>query len=280
MSDRGLGYLKDLPDARDFPAEVVFGAPVGAYLVPASMKQWCVGRTLQGGANSCVANALAKSIDMIFRRSGIVDPPFASRRFIYWNARRQEAREAAEQGAQPEPMSDRGCFPRLAMRAVQRLGFCPETEYPYSDAPSAIAETPPPLAYRAAIDQSGFQYGRVSSSGMARAIECAQALAAGCVPIFGTLIDQAFMRNQGEVITRLDMTDIVGGHMLAVVEVTHDHLTFANWWGGWGDAEGFGKMSLDLFGSTAVTDTYVLRTAPTFSTSPDVGQNDGSFEVR
>lgn len=266
MSDRALGYLKDVPDARDFPAEVIFGAPVGAYLVPATMKQFRGARVFQGGANSCVANALSRAIDMVFRRTGIADPPFASRRFLYWNARRQEAREASEQGAQPEPMSDRGCFPRLAMRAVQRLGFCPETEYPYSDSPSAIAETPPPLAYRAAIDQSGLQYGRVASSGMARVIEAAQGLQAGAPPIFGTLIDGAFMRNRGEVITNIDMTDIVGGHMLTVVEVTHDHVLFDNWWGGWGDEEGYGKMSLDLFGSTAVTDCYLVKTSPTFST--------------
>lgn len=275
---RALGYKPDLFDERDLPAGHVLGAAVRQELVvPASMMKYRSSAILQGGASSCVAHALCRSIDMCLRYElekadkAHVEPPPPSRGFIYFNARRQEAVEANKRGEPPPPMIDGGSFPRLAMRAVQRLGYCPERVYPYSDDTKTINDAPPASAYHAAFDQTGFRYYRVLSSGRARVAEVAHALALGRPVFFGLTVDSAFMGWDGDTpINAVDVHDPeAGGHMLCVLEVTADRVVADNWWGeDWG-AKGLAHLSHHLFGSDVITDVYVIETAPTFSSAKE-----------
>lgn len=272
-----LGYKQDELDERDLQAEVLLGAPgVTETIVPASMMKYRDTELLQGRASSCVAHALSRAIDMCLRYElelagkGHIQPPKASRRIIYYNARRQEAVEAALRGQTAPQMADVGSFPRLAMRAVQKLGYCPEDLFPYNDTPSAIAEVPPPLAYRASIDQSGFRYARVGEFGNARVAEVARGLKIGKPSIFGMFVDSEFISNRGHRIERINTGDPNGGgHMLAVLEVTETDVIFDNWWGPrWGRG-GLGYMSHSLFGSVVLSDVYMIETTPTFSAYPE-----------
>ncbi len=273
MKRHALGYKQDEPDERDLLSEMLLGAPMRAdVVVPASMKKYRGAPIRQGRASSCVAHALYRTLDMCLRyelekadKSGVL-PPGASRRFMYFNARNQENVDAKAAGKTLHAVRDEGSFPRLAMRAVQKLGFCDEDLFPYSDDAKAINEPPPPTAFQGAYDQSNFRYYRVASTGTARVAEVARALAQGKPVLFGMFVDTDFMANVGQTLTRINAADPDGGgHMLAVLEVTSDTVVFDNWWGeDWG-ADGIGKMSHALFGGVNISDVYVIEAAPTFS---------------
>lgn len=266
-----LGYKQDPHDERDVPAERMLGASPNV-LVPASMLKYRVGDLWQGGAGSCVAHALARAEDMSLRYQAeklgrdASRIPKSSRRFRYYNARRQEAVDAIARGEAAPTMHDGGCYPRLAMRAEQKIGFCDEAIYPYSDALDDINAVPPPAAYQAAIDQAEFKYARVSLQGNQRVIDCARAMAVGKPSIFGMFVDSAFMKNKGARIESINTRDPDGGgHMLTVLEITQDEVYFDNWWlRSWG-SNGIGRMSHGLFGSSVVTDCYIIEAAPMFS---------------
>lgn len=275
-----LGYRPDVFDERDLLAEQLLGvAPRQELVVSASMMKYRSGALLQGGASSCVAHALCRSIDMCLRcelenaGKAHVTPPPPSRRFMYFNARRQEAVEAHTRGEQAAPMTDGGSFPRLAMRAVQKLGYCPEAAYPYSDDARTINDPPPPSSYQAAFDQTGFRYYRVPLMGAARVAMVARALARGKPVIFGMFVDTAFLDwKGGTAIDHVNGSDPNGGgHMLSVLEVTATEIVHDNWWGPeWGDA-GVGRLTHRLFGSGIISDVYVIETVPTFSIDPPEG---------
>ncbi len=278
----GLGYNQDLPDIRDFIShdvnidgvvrEGLYGAAPQGF-VPASMMQYRKGSLYQGGASSCVAHAIARAIDMSLRAEleglGIViEPPMASRRKIYFDARQQENVDAIRVGQPIPTMTDRGCFPRFGMRGVQNLGFCDETFFPYTDDSKKINEPPPPAAYKQAFDQKGFRYSRPVLNPI---IECARGLAMKRPFLFGMFVDTAFMNNRGAIIESVDTNDKNGGgHMLCGLEITNSEVVFDNWWcppgnpSAWGSL-GIGRMTHKLFASSVVTDRYILETAPIFS---------------
>lgn len=278
----GRGYKQDEPDERDFNAEQLFGAPAGAVTIqPASMMQFRIGELNQGGAGSCVAHALARGIDMTMRAKAgqqgdlgaLVSGRFpkASRRFIYFNARQQENVDARLLGQEVRPVEDVGSYPRLAMRAVQRLGFCDERFFPYTDDDKAINETPNPTAFQQSYDQKDFRYYRIASTGEQKIADVSRALARGNAVIFGMFVDTAFANNKGERITSVNTRDPNGGgHMMTVLAIEWNEaaqewdVIFDNWWRrGWG-SNGIGRMSAKLFAQNT-TDNYVIEATPVFS---------------
>jgi hypothetical protein len=269
---RALGYRQDAPDERDYPAEQLLGATPPT-VVPASMARFRVGTLEQKHAGSCVAFALTRAIDMALRaeaeRRGAPNPtdlPLGAPGFLYFTARQQEVVDAMSAGRAPPTIRDEGSYPRLAMRAVQKLGFCAADAYSYEEALAHINSPPPAHAYRFAFDQSGLKYYRINSIGIARVAEVALALAQGHPVVFGMFVDSAFMRNRGERITTVATNDPDGGgHMMAVLDVTESEVVVDNWWGAdWGDM-GIGHLSHALFGSVVISDVYVIETCPPYS---------------
>jgi hypothetical protein len=281
---RSLGYLQDRPDARDVPASRLFGGtPTRSdVIIPASMIRHVVGALDQQDAGSCVSFALTRAVNMWHRadaeRNSLPadEIPLGAPGYVYFNARQQEVIEAGIRG-EATVVRDAGSYPRLAMRAIQRLGFCPSAAYPYEDAlreiRAARAEArgerpPPPTAFRAAHDQAGLRYYRISAFGRDRVAEVARAIAMNCPVVFGMVVDSAFMRNRGERITSVAEDDpSAGGHMMCAFGATIDDVLVVNSWGaGWGQG-GLCRISHDLFGSAIVSDVYALQAAPLFATS-------------
>ncbi len=273
---RKLGYLPDEPDERDFDAEQILAAPKSSIIVPASMMRYRVGVFDQRDASSCVSFATTRAIDMWLRaeyeRRGLDarDLPVGAPGYIYFNARQRAVLDGLTR-----MITDDGSYPRLAMRAVQKLGYCGADAYPYEDflAELALAKRerrserpPPPTAYRKAFDQSGLRYYRISSTGKQRVADVARALGQNLPVIFGMDVDTAFMQNTGERVTSIDENDPDGGgHMMTVIEVTSTDVIPDNSWGpSWGQL-GLGRISHDLFGSEFVSDVTVIEAAPLFS---------------
>lgn len=274
----GLGYKQDPEDPRDYPAEQLLGAPVAATPEQASVREWRHGYLAQGVVGSCVAHALARGIDINIRfnlaKNGYTDvePPKPSRRFMYFNARQAENVDLKNAGRPVRAVEDVGSYPRLAMRAVQKLGFPAESFFEYSDAPTAINQAPPPNAFKHAFDQKDFRYYRIASVGMQRIADVSRALKRGSGVIFGMFVDSEFMRNKGQRITGINLNDPNGGgHMMTVLAVEQNSdgtwdVIIDNWWTDqWGN-RGIGRIAAELFGSAIITDVYVIEAAPYYTT--------------
>jgi C1A family cysteine protease len=180
----------------------------------------------QGQLGSCTANAMASGLrEYLLLRSG---QPFTrlSRLYLYWHERLIEGTLNEDAGAQI----------RDGMKVMQKLGVCPEADYPYEidhfkDKPTEAAEK------NAALYRIG-EYHRVSSLAMLKA-----ALAQGLPVVLGFAVYDSFETREvaatGEVpIPNPEVENMLGGH--AVLAVGYDdekgHVIVRNSWGeGWGD---------------------------------------------
>jgi len=283
---RSLGWLPDAEDVRDFSADRLFSsaAPPPRLLDTADLSRFRGPRTYQGPLSACVAFALKRAIrrcDAVAIMTGGGDPdtaliPSAAPRFLYYTARQQVYAEMPPPF--PAPL-DGGCYPRFAMEAVRKVGFCIEEACPYDledvDAQGLVRWVnmmPPLRAFRAAYDQTGFVYQRVYGVGRDRMNLVGAGLRAGYACIFGMPVDRPFCRfTGGGVIDGIDPAQVVGGHMLDVdgfedgEEGEEQVVRFDNWWDGFGDADGKGRMSSALFGSSLIGDVYLIKSVPMFS---------------
>jgi hypothetical protein len=277
MSRLGLGWKEDAPDVRDFDNAERFGGPAVAFS-PASLRAYKQGELYQNGFGACVAFALARAIHMALlvadeRAGRPLSASMPSPMFMYYNARRQETVEAREDGRPDLPVIDKGSFPRLAMRAVQNIGFCREQDYPFADGAADINgfpndnRRPPPRAYMSAFDQRNLVYRRIYAYGAeARAREVARCLAAGSPVIFGMTVDEAFMDNDGPaVIDSVDLSKKVGGHMLLCLDADDTGPGIDNWWSSRWRQNGEARLTWDLFAQDHVRDLYAIDVVPAFS---------------
>jgi hypothetical protein len=269
---RSFGYKEDPPDDRDFPVEELLGAAARPdVVIPASLVKHVVGVLDQRSANACVGFALARSIHIALRveaeRRGH-DPseiPLPSPAFLYANARIREYVEAKASGRAARPIEDSGSYPRLAMKALRALGFCPEGAYPYSVALQHINAPPPPTSFRHAFDMSGTTFYRISEAGIPRVAAISRALAQGHPVMLGLQVDEAFTRNRGERVESIDSGALVGGHAMAVVAVDVNDVTVANSWGASFGDMGLGRIANAVIGSPLASDVYALSVVPPFS---------------
>lgn len=181
----------------------------------------------QGQLGSCTANAMASGLrEYLLLRSG---QPFTrlSRLYLYWHERLIEGTLNEDAGAQI----------RDGMKVMQKLGVCPEADYPYAiehftDKPTDAAEK------SAALYRIG-EYHRVASLSLLKA-----ALAQGLPVVIGFAVYDSFetreVADNGIVpIPNAETENMLGGH--AVLAVGYDdekgHVIIRNSWGeGWGDA--------------------------------------------
>lgn len=145
-STQGLGWVRDLPDPRDS----LYSAPVAALkaLPPAVDLQPTFPIYDQGAIGSCTANALAGAVqfDRLKNKEG---PDFIpSRLFIYYNERKIEGHVGSDSGAQI----------RDGIKTLQKLGVCPEPEWPYDDTPAQYDGGPFPSGSKPATAPSSGCY--------------------------------------------------------------------------------------------------------------------------
>lgn len=152
------GWLRDPFDGNDHPYTTKLTTFPKKVNLLEKFPAFCHPVYNQGELQSCVANAAAAIYSFELKRhiheaqikQQAIEP---SRMFIYYNARSAmwdpESKEV-------DVMRDGGCFPRFAMKALEKLGVCEEISWPYVE--SKFGEMPPESAYREATAYTIVKY--------------------------------------------------------------------------------------------------------------------------
>lgn len=218
---RGLGWVRDLPDFRDLPLQLVsnelLDQPTSSDLRDLLPRIWD-----QGEIGSCTGQACSAAVAycLAYHKMQLFIP---SRLFIYFNAR------VAEQTIQ----SDSGARLRTCIKTLHKYGVCPEPEWPYLQ--GKFAERPPTLCYTHAAEHQILKYEKVSQTTWhIRAV-----LNRGFPIVFGFSVYDSFYHTGADGVVSLPQysENLHGGH--AVVIVGHNDekrlFTCRNSWGdSWG----------------------------------------------
>ncbi len=268
LKKRGLGWIPDFPDFRDYTGETKnvrdILAPTG---LPASgagrrgrkprvplpaavdLRAWASPVEDQGGLGSCTAQAGAGVIEY-YERKSFGRHIESSRLFLYKVTRNLMKMKG-----------DTGAYLRLTMGAMVLFGVPPEEYWPYTDSGEGFDKEPPAFSYAFAQNYKTLMYYRHDPAGAAGPAVLEQLktyLAAGHPAMFGftvySSIEQA--AETGRIPFPVGRERIEGGH--AVVAMGYDDaleikntsggetakgaLLVRNSWGtGWGE-KGYGWL--------------------------------------
>ena len=237
---RGLGWIPDHPDFRDYTEETPdvrdVLAPTGLRVAggrqgrkaaaPSSvdLRPWASPVEDQGALGSCTAQAGAGVIEY-YERKAFGRHVEASRLFLYKVTRNLMKAEG-----------DSGAYLRTTMGAMVLFGAPPEKFWPYTDAEEGFDREPPAFCYAFAQSYRALLYYRHDPAGTPRAEVLGRLkthLAAGHPAMFGFTVYDSI--DQAEATGRIPEPHgrerILGGH--AVVAMGYDDaMTVANASGG------------------------------------------------
>ena len=262
---RGLGWIPDYPDFRDYTegtpdvravlGPTGLGAPDrggrGPEPLPAAvdLRPWASPVEDQGSLGSCTAQAGAGVIEY-YERKAFGRHIDSSRLFLYKTTRNLM-----------KAKGDSGAYLRATMGAMVLFGVPPEKYWPYTDTEEGFDKEPPSFCYAFAQSYRTLLYFRHDPAGVSRAAVLERLkthLAAGHPAMFGftvySSIDQA--ETTGRVPEPFGRERIEGGHAVAAMgyddalSITNASggapsrgaLLIRNSWGkGWGEA-GYGWL--------------------------------------
>jgi intein/homing endonuclease len=226
--------------------------------------------------HNCVGNGSMQAVRASQVRQGAVNPPLGSRLWTYYMGRALDHDTANDDGTQI----------RNAFTAISRLGFPPETLWPYSDdstSPNAPFRTMPSTeAYDGAYDQRAtgntVAYYRLDDGDVTRVQDVQRAIAAGYVVVFGTNVSQNFCQGNlgtGPIAPPIGL-QIAGGHCMCLAEYDTSPsgiVTFGvvNSWGSSFGNGGWVEFSSDYVAWSATNDLWICEYAPLFASSGPTG---------
>ena len=245
----GYGWVRDLPDARDF----VYGAPLNRFpqgLPPSvDLRPECPPIYDQGQLGSCTGNGIAGAIEFDQRKLG--KKAFVpSRLFIYYNERVMEGTVNQDSGAQI----------RDGIKSVATIGAPPETDWPYNI--KKFTQKPPAKAYSDAKLDLVSTYSRVTQD-LTQMQGC---LADGYPFVFGFTVYESFesqaVADTGIVPMPKSGEKVVGGHCVVTVgyDTTKRFFIIRNSWGtSWG-LRGYCMMPFEyLLNAHLASDFWTIR---------------------
>lgn len=270
----GLGWLRDLPDFRDYtekhkairPHLKTIGVADPAKLtLPASidLRGFCSPVENQGSLGSCTANATVGLVEYFERRAHgrFID---ASRLFLY-----KVTRDLLHW------TGDTGAYLRSTMGALALFGVPPEEYWAYQIASFDIE--PPAFCYSFADNYRAISYYRLDPAGTAPAALLTRIktnLAVGLPPVFGFTVYSSIAQagTTGRIPYPGAGEKVLGGHaMLAIgyddnIRITNatsgntttGALIVRNSWGpSWGD-HGYGALPYEYVTSRLAVDFWSL----------------------
>jgi len=245
---RALGWLPDVPDARDVPFRSVYRV---SRKVPSQtdLRAGCSPIEDQEELGSCTAQALAGALEYLELKSlrGVLPPNYRdlSRLFIYYN----------ERDAMGTVKEDSGAMIRVGIKTLAKLGACREALWPYDI--GKFARKPAGRCYTEAKDHLITAYQRLSNLQEMKAC-----LAQGMPFVFGFsvyehVMTQAVART-GVIRMPKRGERLEGGH--AVMAVGYDDaaetLLFRNSWGeSWGK-KGYGQLPYGYLSDRNLSDDF------------------------
>jgi C1A family cysteine protease len=204
----------------------------------------------QGQLGSCTANAIAAAVDFQNHRQ---DQKWLtpSRLWIYYQERVMEGTVSQDSGAQI----------RDGMKAVAKLGVCPETDWPYDIA--TFADKPPSKDYTDAKKDKVLTY----ESAPQELFGLKSVLASGLPVVFGFTVYESFegpeVAKTGILPMPSPSESVVGGHAVLMVgyDDAHDRFRVRNSWGtSWGQ-DGYFEMPYQYATNTKLaSDFWAVQT--------------------
>lgn len=197
---RGLGYIPDVPDARDhlFSAHPASNEPVPD---SSNIDRADVNPKNQLGTSSCVGNGTTKVLQLSSLFAGIVCPELSAR-FCYRAALNIDGTN-----------TDDGTQVRSGVKALTLLGSPPEEDMPMSE--SLILEQPSFHAERDAFDRRGLRgYHRIASGDLDG---IRRALGAGFGIVAGWDVTKDFCSADGKDVIDVQKAPFAGGHCMGII---------------------------------------------------------------
>lgn len=243
-----LGWLPDVPDARDISYRTVFRVP-RKLPVRVDLRAKCSSVENQDTLGSCTAQALAGALEFLQLKAL---PDGTSRRFrdlsrlfIYFN-------ERAAMGTVKE---DSGAMLRVGIKTLARMGVCREDLWPYEI--GRFARKPPARCYEEALLHTVTSYQRLESL-----TEMKACLSQGLPFVFGFsvyehVMSQAVART-GVIRMPKPNERLQGGHAVLAVgfDDVKESLIFRNSWGSAWGREGYGELPYGYLTRRDLSDDY------------------------
>jgi len=265
----GMGYLRDLPDIRDYhPGDDVVGNILGksgplkaaVKAVPPSvdLRAWCSPIENQQSLGSCTAQAGIGMIEY-FQRRAFGKHVDASRLFLYKVTRNLLGWTG-----------DTGAYLRDTMKALVLFGAPPERYWPYALA--KFDQEPDAFLYAMGDNYEALKYFRLDPAGSAPAAVLANVkvyLAAGFPSMFGFTVYSSIPGSgdgKGEIPFPKAGESVLGGHAMLVVGyddakkigTSKGAFLIRNSWGtAWGVA-GYGWLPYDYILKGLANDFWSL----------------------
>jgi C1A family cysteine protease len=272
IAGKGMGWVPDLPDHRDYTAEseqiapllakTAVGAPAAALPAIVDLRPWCSPIEDQGDLGSCAASAGAGMVEYFERR--VFGKHIDGSRLFLYKVTRSMLGWTGDTGA---PL-------RSTMGALRLFGLAPEKYFPYDI--TKFEQEPPALLYTLAQSFQAESFYRLDppSATPQQVIDAIKShLASGLPSMFGFTVFSSIRaaKTTGRIPFPSTGDTVDGGH--AVVAVGYDDslvikhpngssttgaLRIRNSWGtGWGEA-GYGWLPYKYVTGKLAVDWWVL----------------------
>lgn len=255
----GKGHVKDTPDLRDRSFGHLLGATT-SYPEAFSLEEFYGQVKWQQETEGCVGQALAKAIYMRLKIKG-VDCPEPSAEAIWTMARDLEK-------GKDDPLTNIGCQPRNALKAITTKGIPPESAWPL-DMATINEELPWDVVQKASTFKL-LGYNRVMSEGAGKLDDICNAISKRYPVAFATDITEDFEKFKGKDVFEFDFTQKrAGGHMLLACGYRTNlagekEVRIGNSWDtSWGDY-GMAWVNAKFILDPECTDAYIITATGNF----------------
>lgn len=258
-----FGWKKDPADTSDRHSMTLIAGTEPALDRPSHL-EFRGRRLFQDYAGACVSFAKTRAFQLMAAMQGKGEDKLISPMLDYYNGRTYE--HAGMDPWKTPPIEDNGQFPRVSMQATAHFGVVDWDSYVYDW--TKVNEAPPEVLYAKAYKCRGVQWFRVfeamGDEDISKMVirEVADCMMRRSSVIFGMRVDRAFVSNGGSVVDEIDSSQVLGGHMMTVLEVREDTILCDNWWKGVGNEDGTIEISHRCFTSWAVGDIIAIKGIP------------------